>query len=90
MAAMLDMSEDCGSCEAQGNEGTPQNANRCVAHCTADLQLSGGILVLVRSPAYVPVLVLPPGDRVAFRATGLDQAPPGAPPRRILLHSFLI
>jgi hypothetical protein len=90
MASMLEMPEGCGSCEPQADGDVPQNANRCVAHCTADLQLSGSMTALVRSPAHVPVLLLPPVDRLAFRRTGLDQTPPGAPPHRILLHSFLI
>ncbi len=90
MAPMLEMMEGCASCEPEGGTDAAQSANRCVAHCTADLQLSGSLAALVRSPAHVPVLLLPPVNRLASPRTGLEQAPPGAPPRRILLHSFLI
>ena len=90
MASMLEMAQGCGSCEPQADGEVAQSANRCVAHCTADLQLGGSTVALARSPAYVPVLLLPPVDRLASPHTGLDQVPPGTPPRRILLHSFLI
>lgn len=90
MAAMLEMPQGCGSCEPQGDSEIAQSANRCVAHCTADLQLWGSTTVLVRSAAYVPALLLPPLHRLASPPTGLDETPPGAPPHRILLHSFLI
>jgi hypothetical protein len=89
MASMLAM-EDCGGCEQQADADIAQSANRCVAHCTADLQLPGSASALLRSPAHVPVLLLPPAHRPASPRTGLDQPPPGTPPHRILLHSFLI
>jgi hypothetical protein len=89
MAPMLEMAEGCASCDPQAN-GEGQDANRCVAHCTADLQLAGGATALVRSPAHVPVLLLPPLARRASPPTGLDSPPPGSVPSRILLHSFLI
>jgi hypothetical protein len=38
----------------------------------------------------VPVLWLPPFDRLASPRTGLESPPPGSVPHRILLHSFLI
>ena len=88
MAPMLGMTEGCGGCETDTD--IAQAANRCVAHCTADLQLPGSMTALVRSPAQAPVLLLPAVHRFASPRTGLDEAPPGAPPRRILLHSFLI
>ena len=89
LAPMLEMGAGC-DCETELKPDAPQYANRCVAHCTADLQLSGSMTALVRSPAYVPVLWLPPIERHASPRTGLDETPPGAPPSRILLHSFLI
>jgi hypothetical protein len=88
-APMLQMAEGC-DCETQLKPDAPQYANRCVAHCTADLQLSGSMTALVRSPAHVPVLLLPPFDRLASPRTGLESPPPGSVPHRILLHSFLI
>lgn len=64
--------------------------NRCLMHCSADLQTVGAAVALIRGPATSPVLVLDwPEERAAMR-TGLDAAPLGAPPTRILLHSFLI
>jgi methenyltetrahydromethanopterin cyclohydrolase len=66
-------------------------ANRCVAHCTADLAVAGSAVPLVRHPADAPVLaLLSAQDGAAALRVVLEAAPPGAPPRRILLHSFLI
>jgi len=90
MVPMLEMIEGCASCEPEGGTDAAQPANRCVAHCTADLQLPGSMIALVRSPAHVPVLWLPPLDRSAFLRTKLESPPPGGVPARILLHSFLI
>lgn len=90
MAPMLEMAEDCVSCEPRADTDLAQYANRCVAHCTADLQLAGGTIALVRSPAHASVLWLPPLDRSAFLRTKLESPPPGGVPVRILLHSFLI
>jgi len=90
LAPMLEMAEGC-DCEApQVKTDAPQYANRCVAHCTADLQLSGGAAALVRSPAEAPVLLLPRFDRSPAPNTGLESPPRGTVPPRILLHSFLI
>lgn len=90
MAPMLGMTEGCNSCQPQADSDVPQNANRCVAHCTADLQLWSGSVVVVACMHPGAVFLLPPLDRLASPRTGLDETPPGAPPRRILLHSFLI
>ena len=68
----------------------PQYANRCMAHCTSDLQVSGTDVVLFGGPVAVHYLVVPPA--LPLRpASGLfrDGGPP-QPPQRILLHSFLI
>jgi hypothetical protein len=82
--AMSDM-PDCDS--AASNVPAPDAA--CASHCSSDLQLPGLQIPLVRGAANVPVLVLdlrePRFDRGALLA-----APHPAPPRRILLHSFLI
>lgn len=89
LAPMLEMADGCG-CETQVKPDAPQYANRCVAHCTADLQLSGGGAALVRSPGDAPVLFVPRFDRSPVARTGLESPPPGTVPPRILLHSFLI
>lgn len=79
LAPMLEVSSDCGDC-----------ASRCIAHCTADLQLSGSLAALVVHPADAPVLFLARAevDRVPRAADPVS--PPGAVPVRILLHSFRI
>jgi hypothetical protein len=60
-----------------------------LAHCTSDLQLAGLSVALVRSPAAAPVLVVEAAGRTPD-AIASYEPPPGGPPRRILLHSFLI
>jgi len=65
-------------------------SNRCLAHCTADLQTAGDAVALVKNPAPDPVLSLALPECLSAARTGLDAPPPGAPPLRILLHSFLI
>lgn len=85
MAQMSAMPCDCGPSDAQPSSAT------CVAHCTADLQLVGGTVAIVRSAADTPVLVVAPGKPPgAAMSRGLESPPPGAPSRRVLLHSYLI
>lgn len=86
LAPMLEMADGCGDCEAQD----PQYANRCVAHCTSDLQLSGSLAVLAVHPADVPLLVLPRAEVYGVPRAVARLSPRGAVPVRILLHSFLI
>lgn len=81
--------EGCVHCGTVVANNDALYANRCFAHCTADLQVAGEPVVLAQSAADTPVLLLPP-EVLQPPDTGLDGAPPGAPPRRILLHSFLI
>ena len=92
MAAVIapEPAEPCGDCGMSMTHFGPQYANRCVAHCTADLQLAGLAPAIVRSPAHTPVLLLPRAEAAPFADTGLDVPPPGTPPPRILLHSFLV
>jgi hypothetical protein len=77
---------ECGTADPQ-----PLISVACVAHCTADLQLTAAPVAIVRSAADTPVLVVaarkPPG---AAMSRGLESPPPGAPSRRVLLHSYLI
>jgi hypothetical protein len=84
MEMPADMECDCGEMEA-----TATPTATCVAHCTVDLQLSGGAFILVRTPSVFAVLHV-----VAYRDSSIrvaQKSPPhsGVPPR-ILLHSFLI
>lgn len=90
LAPMLEMADGCGDCETQVKPDAPQYANRCLAHCTADLQLSGSLAVLAVHPADVPVLVLPRAEVYGVPRAVAQVSPPGAVPVRILLHSFLI
>jgi len=88
-AVMTSKAEPCGDdLSVTGFESL--YANRCVAHCTSDLQLSGDAAAIVRSPGDAPVLVLKPAATARVPRTISDPSPPGAVPIRILLHSFLI
>jgi len=89
MAQMLTVG-DCGCSGGEVDTSASQNANRCIVHCTADLQLSGLTVALVRGPADTPVLVVPRVEPRFPGGTGLEAPPPGAVPSRILFHSFLI
>lgn len=79
LAPTLEASSDCGD-----------RANRCIAHCTADLQLSGSLAALLVHPADVPVLLLARAEVDRVQRAADPVSPPGAVPVRILLHSFLI
>jgi len=68
----------------------PEYVNRCVAHCTSDLQHIGALPPLVAAGAGAPMLVVPDARWVAARATGLEFPPPGTRPPRILEHSFQV
>jgi hypothetical protein len=87
--ASADM-ELCHSPQTFVSDFGPLNPNRCVAHCTSDLQIAAATVAIVRSAASVPVLFVPRSAPVAMPATGLLASPPGAPPPRILQHAFLI
>ena len=61
----------------------------CVAHCTADLQVAGTAPDVVAAPAIIESMLAVAVPR--FRSPPLlVYLPPGAPPRRILLHSFQV
>jgi len=81
--------EACADCGA-ATSGASKYPNLCVAHCTSDLQLAGVAASIVRGPADLPVLRIARPEIGPAPRTGLHAPPPGAPPRRILLHSFLI
>ena len=82
--AMPDM-PDCDG--AMGDAPAPGAV--CAAHCSSDLQFPGLQLPLVRDAATVPVLVVELREH-HFDGSLFAAPPHPAPPRRILLHSFLI
>ncbi len=78
------------TCETYVKASGPQHANRCIAHCTADLQLGGSPIALVRGPADTPALLTPLAESPPVSHARFPVPPPTSVPRRILLHSFLI
>lgn len=80
----------CHSAQTFVSDFGPLNPNRCVAHCTSDLQIAAATVAIVRSAASAPVLFVPRSAAVAMPVTGLLASPPGTPPPRILQHAFLI
>jgi len=82
--------EPCADCGAATSGAAPKYPNLCAAHCTSDLQLASAAASIVRGPADPPVLRVARPELGPAPHTGLHAPPPGAPPRRILLHSFLI
>ena len=80
--------EDRG-CEMHSIGSAPLYTNRCLAHCTADLQIAGLPVAIVRGAADVPVLFARPLT-LPFVCDRLESPPPAAVPIRILLHSFLV
>lgn len=79
----------CGDCGASLSAFGSLYANRCVSHCTADLQLTGLPVALVPHSMYAPVFIVEP-PVADFGLAALQAPPPGGVPRRILLHSYLI
>ena len=89
-AMAADKDESGADCETPMTETSPQNVNLCALHCTWDLQVAGVAVALLRSPADLPILTVASPHAVPAPRTGLHAPPLGAPPHRILLHSFLI
>jgi hypothetical protein len=79
----------CDGCETPLNTPQQQLSSVCATHCATGDQPAAVSAALGVQSIQQPVLVLP---RLVPRSrpTGLDAPPSGAPPRRILLHSFLI
>ena len=84
-----DNDESAGDCETPITT-TPSSANLCALHCTWDLQVAGVAVALLRSPADLPILTVALPRAAPAPRTGLLAPPSGAPPHRILSHSFLI
>lgn len=71
-------------------EKTTQFSNRCLAHCTADLQQAATATVIARAPADTPVLLVAPSEPRFASREWQEARPPGGLPARILFQSFLI
>lgn len=76
-------------CEADSAGAAPLSTNRCVAHCTADLQNISIGASITCAATNVNVLFLPRREAPPLNAYR-DSPPPVGVPVRILLHSFLI
>lgn len=85
-AMAMPAGEPCGGCAPAERDSV---GAVCVAHCTADLQTVSTTPGDAAPPSaiVVPLKAVPPVFRSALL---LACPPPGAPPRRILLHSFQI
>ena len=88
-AMAADNDESAADCETPITT-TPSSANLCALHCTWDLQVAGVAVALLRSPAGLPILTVALPRAAPAPRTGLLAPPSGAPPHRILSHSFLI
>ena len=77
--------EGCEGCDSK--QPATDQAVGCVAHCTSDLQLAGSATEMGRAPSLSVIAFVRPAPRVLAARTA---PPPGGPPHRILLHSFLI
>ena len=88
-AMAADNDEFAADCETPITT-TPSSANLCALHCTWDLQVAGVAVALLRSPAGLPILTVALPRAAPAPRTGLLAPPSGAPPHRILSHSFLI
>ena len=77
-------------CGAALTEFGPLYANRCLAHCTSDLQLAGVPAAIVAGVSQAPMLLLPRAAERAAWPRWADSPPAAAVPKRIQLHSFLV
>ena len=79
----------CDGCDTPLNNPHDRISSVCATHCATGDQPAavpaGLSLPTIHRPAYVL-----PRWFLDARPTGLDGPPSGAPPHRILLHSFLI
>lgn len=81
--------EPCASDPGMSSYG-PLYENRCTAHCTADLQLSGVQVALVSPVVHEHYLLVLRRDAAAVPRAALIFPPAPAVPPRILLHSFQV
>jgi len=77
------------TCDDCANAAADAITPLCVAHCTSDLQLTAAAPDALPAAAILDSLMAIAVPR--FRSPPvLAYLPPGAPPRRILLHSFQV
>ena len=85
-AMAMPAGDTCDDCAKAGGDSVTAV---CVAHCTADLQVAGTAQDVAIAPAVIESMLAVAVPR--FRSSPVQiYLPPGAPPRRILLHSFQI
>ncbi|HEV8110814.1 MAG TPA: hypothetical protein VGP97_25145 [Burkholderiales bacterium] len=89
-ATTPDMDGTCDGCSMPPSGPAHQISNVCIVHCTSDLQLTTADIPLVFDAVEIPIFVVPPFESPPLAKSALDGPPVAAPPRRILLHSFLI
>jgi hypothetical protein len=90
MAAAPDMDSSCDGCNMAPSITAHQISNACVVHCTSDLQLAGTPAAVPLAAIDVLIFVVPRFEFPPPAKSTLDGVAIAAPPRRILLHSFLI
>ena len=77
-------------CEAKDMAEPAAIDAKCVAHCTTDLQQVAQPGAVAPGSVAVLVVWMVPPQAAPVGPKGLTGRPPGAPPHRVLLHSFLI
>jgi hypothetical protein len=77
-------------CDMPGPAKPKRSAYLCAVHCAPGLEAAGPGFTTVAAVVERPVLAVVKLKPAFVPRTGLFFAPPGAPPHRILLHSFLI
>lgn len=80
--------QDC-ECDEHAAGMAPMSTNRCMAHCTADLQIHSSAGAVICGPALAGALLPPQKDPPAV-AADRQPAPRVGIPMRILLHAFLV
>jgi hypothetical protein len=90
MQVLQQDSHPCDDCGAMNDGGQSMVTSACVSHCTADLQQPAAPVIWATAPVSVRVLLIPDVTDAPGRPPDVDVSPNIAPPRRILLHSFLI
>ncbi|MEX2198052.1 MAG: hypothetical protein WD886_04530 [Burkholderiales bacterium] len=87
LAAETEAPCDCGT---NITEFGPLYANRCHAHCTADLQLAGTAMAIMVDAVRGAAHFVPRAPVRAGRLRSREPSPIAAVPKRIQLHSFLV